>query len=261
MAEIAGRCRTCRLPISVQYPLVELTVGLVFLFVYVTEISSAGQNLPGLKASQLGGGGLLGTHFTTQLMIRSLTYLFALCGLMAAGLIAVRRQPVPLRLFAWSLVPWLVATQIRPEWIIQRWREGQVAAGGLAARLDALVSIVCGMAAGMAVARLLAPILYVQFDRTLISGDLRTRQARQYLCGMAVAGAIVGWQAVLPLAWVSFLAACLAIACLRRFRQTAELGDMLVWLWLGLMLFRANGAGWLSSSPCSQLHPADWPCW
>jgi leader peptidase (prepilin peptidase)/N-methyltransferase len=44
--KLRGRCRTCRLPISARYPLVELTVGLVILVLATLEILLAGVNLP-----------------------------------------------------------------------------------------------------------------------------------------------------------------------------------------------------------------------
>ncbi|MCU0873952.1 MAG: prepilin peptidase [Pirellulaceae bacterium] len=44
--KLRGRCRTCRLPISARYPLVELTVGLVILALATLEILLAGINLP-----------------------------------------------------------------------------------------------------------------------------------------------------------------------------------------------------------------------
>jgi len=44
--KLRGRCRTCHLPISARYPLVELTVGLVVLVLATLEILLAGMNLP-----------------------------------------------------------------------------------------------------------------------------------------------------------------------------------------------------------------------
>jgi leader peptidase (prepilin peptidase)/N-methyltransferase len=44
--KLRGRCRTCRLPIAVRYPLVELTVGLVILILATLEILLSALNLP-----------------------------------------------------------------------------------------------------------------------------------------------------------------------------------------------------------------------
>ncbi|MEZ6133664.1 MAG: prepilin peptidase [Pirellulaceae bacterium] len=242
--KLRGRCRTCRLPLSIQYPLVEFGVAMVFLFVYMTEISRSGANLPGAEALA-SGGGLLRMRVTTDLVARSLTYLLAISGLIAAALIAVRRQVVPLKLFMWTITPWLAAALIRPELVIVGWRQAasiqwDVQVGWLPDRLEAITTIICGMAAAMAVARLLTPLLYPNFDRRLLSSDAATRAARQFLAAMGVAGGLMGWQAVVPLAWVVLLTSLIAIAVLHRFRESAALGDLVVWLWLGLVLFRAS---------------------
>lgn len=44
--KLRARCRTCHLPISARYPLVEFTVGLVVLVLATLEILLAGLNLP-----------------------------------------------------------------------------------------------------------------------------------------------------------------------------------------------------------------------
>jgi leader peptidase (prepilin peptidase) / N-methyltransferase len=241
--KLRGRCRTCRLPISIQYPLVELCVGLVFLCVYVMEISSSGSNLPS-SGNYANSGSLLRMNLTSELITRALTFLAVTSGLIAAALIAVRRQAVPLKLFAWSLTPWAIALLLRPDLVIVRWRSAEIL-GNVDARLDAFTTMLCGIGTAIAVARVIAPILYPGFDRTLISSDRSTQQTRQLLAGMAVAGATVGWQAVVPMAWVLLGSSLVAVLVLRRFRAVAELGDLVVWLWLGLLLFRANWR-WLS---------------
>lgn len=257
--KLRGRCRRCRLPISIQYPLVELTLALIFLFVYVTEFSTSGLNLPGQKSAPQWGGLLrIATDSTSLLRITS--YLLMLCGLVAAALIAVRRQVVPLKLYLWTLLPWLVAALVRPEVIVVRWRD-VAPVGVIEARLDAFVTLVCGSVAAMAVARLLSPLLYPGFERSLIGSDRATHQARQWLGGFAIAGALVGWQAVVPLAWCIVLCSAVAMLLLRKFRYVAELRDLTVWLWLGLLVFRANW-GWFDrldlsvSLPPVMLHVA-----
>ncbi|MEM7476496.1 MAG: hypothetical protein AAF483_16025 [Planctomycetota bacterium] len=100
-------------------------------------------------------------------------------------------------------------------------------------------------------ARLLAPLLYPGFDRSLMSGDVETSGARQLAGAMAVAGAIIGWQSIVPMTWVLLLAATFCVFLIRRFAQIAWLADLTVWVWLGLLIFRAfwksivNAASWL----------------
>lgn len=238
---LRGRCRNCRLPISIQYPLVELAVGILFFVIYLTEFRISGANLPkeNLLNVAYGGGRLLGSYITPQFVVRLGTYLFAISALFAAGLIAVKRKPVPLKLFAWSIVPLVVAALAMPESIIVRWRAA-LPAGAVEARLDAFTTILCGLVAGIALARVAAPMLYAGFDRTFVSSDSSTTGARQFVGALGAAGAIVGWQSVVPLAWVTLLSATVAVILLKSFRRAVRLWDLTAWVWLGLVLFRAN---------------------
>ncbi|MEM7478647.1 MAG: prepilin peptidase, partial [Planctomycetota bacterium] len=160
--KIRGRCRSCRLPISIQYPLVELAVGLVFLAVYLSEFFFGGWNLPGEAGIPFSAGGLARISISVPLAVRLATYLFALGGLIGAALIAVRKQKVPFKLYFWCLVPLGISVLCAPDFIILRWRDA-LPAGGVEMRLDALVNMLCGSVAGIAMARLLAPLLYPGF--------------------------------------------------------------------------------------------------
>lgn len=44
--KLRGCCRNCRVPVSARYPLLELTIGLLFLLLYFVELISGGTNLP-----------------------------------------------------------------------------------------------------------------------------------------------------------------------------------------------------------------------
>ena len=48
---LRGRCRACRLPISSRYPIVELTVGVLFLVLAIVELFLRGSNLPPIPFS------------------------------------------------------------------------------------------------------------------------------------------------------------------------------------------------------------------
>ena len=251
--QLRGRCRCCRLPISIQYPLVELTVALVFLWIYVTEFASGGSNLPGGSWGARGNG-FLRLTVTPEIVLRLGSYLFAISGLIGAALIAVRGKSVPLKLYLWSLVPWVVSSLVLPAVIIVKWR----VAGELSptdARLDAVASLLCGLVAGLALARLVAPIVYPGFDPRLLAQNAVTRGARQWMGALGVAGAIVGWQAVVSLGWCIALSGCLASLLFRRFRDRVSLGDLTVWVWFGLLLFRANWAALMRF----EVLPVSWP--
>ena len=234
---LRGRCRSCRLPISIQYPLVELTVAIVFFVVFVTEFSTYGTNLPGTPKFT--------HHITAGLILQSVTYLFLLSGVLAAALIAAKKRTVPLKLYAWSLLPLTLISLLNPRIIPLRWRDIEPY-GPLEDRLDVLTTLVCGAVAGIALARLLAPLIYKGFDRSLAMSDKMSVGARQFICGMGVAGAVVGWQSVVPLAWLILFSAIFGCLVFRSMRNTIHLADLTCWIWLGLLIFRGYWTGWLS---------------
>lgn len=292
--KLRGRCRTCHLPISIQYPLVELAVAILFAFVYATEFARGGANLPGVEATT-GFGGVVRITIDATLVLRTVVYLFLLSGLVAAALIAVKRQRVPLHLYVWSGVPLVVAGLALPETIVVPWRQ-LTHLGPAETRLDSVVTLACGAAVGIAIARLLAPLAYRGFDRSLIASDSASTQARQFIGGMALAGCCVGWQSCVPLAWCIVLCGLVCTSLLQGLfgRETSHippvtpdsqspedqtpedadddsdqtdlsppttqeipthkpsqlaavsLTDLTVWIWLGLLLFRANW-DWLLS--------------
>ncbi len=246
--KLRGRCRTCRLPISIQYPLVELAAAIIFLFVYVSEVASGGANLPSHGLLRTGSGGVLRVSVTPAMILQLFAYLFALSSLVAAALIAVKRRRVPMGLYVWALLPLLACSLVMPKITIVPWRSAP-AIGPIEARLDVVVTLLCGAVAGMAIARLLAPLGYPGFDRSLMGADTKTVGARQFVGGLAVAGAVVGWQSSVATAWCVVVMGLLAVIVLRsllgdRLRAAMahnliDLGDLTVWIWLGLLTFRA----------------------
>ena len=223
--KLRGRCRECHLPISIQYPLVELSVAILFAIVYVTEFARGEANLPGV-GSLAGFGGVVRVTIGSTLIVRTGVYLFLLCGLVAAALIAVKRRRVPLRLYAWSIVPLAVAGLCLPETIV-------VPLGDLSeydpvdARVQVLLTLLCGTAAAMAIARLLAPLAYRGFDRSLMAVDPPSTQARQFVGAMAVAGCSVGWQSCVSLAWCIVLGGLVCTLVLNwLFGRTAPQSDI-----------------------------------
>ncbi|MEM8732581.1 MAG: prepilin peptidase [Planctomycetota bacterium] len=235
---LRGKCRTCRLPISAQYPIVEFASAIVFFVVYASEFLFSCGNLPGVSGNSIGVGALTRISVTPILVIRIATYLFALGALMAAALIAVKNRAVPFSLYIWALIPYTIAIMVLPSAVIVRWRTA-VPVGPIEARLDAFTSLLCGVATGIALARLLAPLVYQNFDRTFFASDTQTRGARQFLGAMAVTGGILGWQAVVPFGWVLLVAAICSAWFLGRYRNRFHLADLTAWVWLGLLLFRA----------------------
>lgn len=253
---LRGRCRECHLPISPQYPLVELAVALVYLFVYMTEFSIAGDNLPG-AASGRQGFGFVWTNITEQVALRTLLHLFVVSGLIGAALIAVHRQTVPVKLYVWVLAILTAGVFLKPGLAVVPWWPGTRGLSDFDLRLNALVTVLCGLVAGIAIARMLAPLLFQNMDGKLLSADPATVGARQWMGAMGVAGAAVGWQAVVLVAGFALICQLVGLSILRILRRalndlvrpparqaggtfTFQLADSTVWVWCGLLLLRAS---------------------
>ncbi len=252
--KLRGRCRNCHLPISPQYPLVEFLVAIVFLAVFFTELGRGEANLPGHTGP---GGGLFRLTISSTIVMRQVSYLVLLCSLVTAGLITLKRQFVPLKLFAWGVLPLVICSLVDPGIVIVPWRKSpKLAAVDL--RLDVLVTLVCGMVTAIAVARLLSPILYRGLDRSLLGSDAKTSAARAWIGGLAISGALIGWQAVVPLMWVVVAAWCVgslvSLFAFSRFSERLWVGNPAVWIWLGLLCFRASWR-WINDL---QILPLSW---
>ncbi len=221
--KLRGRCRTCRLPISSQYPFVEFLVAMIFLSVYLTEVARGGANLPNERLFHVS----IYQEVTSTLIMRMVSYLTLLCGLVAAGLIAVKRQAVPLKLFAWSLFPLFISAMSDPAIVVVFWRSAKNL-GPIDGRLHAVATVGLGLLAGAVGGWLLSRILYRD-----------SQSARTWIAGLAIASAVVGWQGVLPLSAITIASWLVGRMMFRRFEDRLAVDDPAVWIWFGLLVFRA----------------------
>ncbi len=244
---LRGRCRTCRLPISIQYPLVELAVGLVFLFAYFSEFGIASSNLPGTPPRPMGLG-LVWMSVSQQIVVRILVYLFALSGVIAAALIVIRHSRPPVVMFAWLLIVMLGLEVIYPTAVVVPWRASPFSwTPEISSRLQALATLGFGGLAGMALAILLLPLIW------------RGSNAAGWIGVMTIMGALFGWQFV-PLATLCVLLATLGGWAMTRLlpagmSSQAALAEPVVWAWLGMVILRAN---W-NTLDAIQRHFSFWP--
>ncbi|MCA9190627.1 MAG: prepilin peptidase [Planctomycetales bacterium] len=237
--KLRGRCRTCRLPISIQYPLVEFAVAAVFFVVFVSEFATNGANLPMNTANSAGLGGLVRINLTPTLVLRTVSYLVVLSGLIAAALIAVKGGRVPLKLYIWTLIPHCVVSLCLPKTSVAPWQSNLAALGPIDERLQIAASLMAGLAAGTALGRLLVPVLFPGYDRTLVASDPSSRSARQFVGALAVLGCTLGWQWTVAGTWCVVACGLLCVLFLRGSKRLS-VGDLTVWVWLGFLLFRAN---------------------
>ncbi|MFO1062693.1 MAG: prepilin peptidase [Pirellulales bacterium] len=233
---LRGRCRACRLPISFQYPAVELLVGILFLIVYFAEFAGGGSNLPG----GTGGGvrsGLINTDVSPKLLVRTLILLSGLSCLTAAGLMVIRSSRVAPSILIFTILVSLAAAGALPETTILNWRVGTGIAP-IEKHLDAIATVLSGGLAGLLIGLITGPTLYSGAKR-LQAGD---KLSWSVTC--AAVGALFGWQ-TFPI--VLGAVASLAIAATLGFRSLGRRAagcdwssDPIVWAWAGVLLVRCN---------------------
>ena len=97
---LGGRCRACRLPISIRYPIVELIAGLGFLYLFVTQLMfNAGAINTGeqISSNTQVVADVITAIFRSDLfdVIRCLWHCGLFSTLLTWGLIQWDRQPLP----------------------------------------------------------------------------------------------------------------------------------------------------------------------
>lgn len=255
---LRGRCRTCRLPISAQYPLVEFLVAMVFLFVFLTEIRSGGNNLPHIGFQSAFAS--LGLSIT--LVLRMVSYFVIVSGLIASGLMVVKGKSPPLRLFAICGLPLLVSALVDPATILVPFRGVPQMADEPVSRVDAVLTFLLGLIAGGGMAVVLTPAVVAEDSppadnevEQVIQDYRFGRSIQTWIASLALAGAVLGWQAVVPLGWVIAWCWLLGGIIYARYRQRLQIADASAWVWLGLVIFRA---AWQWLDRCILL-PDQWP--
>jgi len=204
---LRGRCRSCHLPISPRYPLVELVVGLCITAIGLVELYGGLRNLP------IAGGTIprlrpLSMPIVTREMGGFWLYhTAAVTSLWGLGLIRFDAQRLPLRLvlfvFAvviggmllwWPLavVPWqLTDSAVRTPWSL----------------LGVVMRMLTGLVAGTMIARSLGRFVAPAADLKLDPLGKETARLVDLIAIMSIVGIVVGWQASLGVAVVATLLA------------------------------------------------------
>lgn len=95
---LRGKCRTCQLPISMRYPIVEALVGTMFLLLYLSLVYSGGQMLPYRIPNKYWGAYQIMEGRTWDLIALDLYYSYLFVVILACAYIHFDRQKIPLRL-------------------------------------------------------------------------------------------------------------------------------------------------------------------
>ena len=177
---LGGRCRDCRQPISLRYPLVEAVAAGLFLLLFIIEVLHGGQNLP-LRLPEAPR-----PYPPTQALSICLLHLGLLCTLLAAALMRWDGKRPPRGLFLPILLVGLVAPLFWP-WL------HPLPAGPEAAESPwgGLVDCLLGLGTGLFLGRT-AEWMGERYSRL-------GRPGYQILGQAPIVGVVLGWQAVLAL--------------------------------------------------------------
>ncbi len=142
---LRGRCRKCRAPISVRYPVVEAATAAMFGVLGTVEFLSGGANLPQRTSEPLEGVYVTGDG---DLYTVYVYHLLLLCTLLCAALIEFDGKRRQWRLFIPAGVVGLLAPLFWPHLHpVPAWRGLQGLSAGLA---DGAIGLAVGAALGMA---------------------------------------------------------------------------------------------------------------
>lgn len=111
---LGGRCRCCRVAISPRYPIIEATVGLLFVVFYFRELLSGGANLPIRPANMYNGIVWILLYTKWDLVTLYFYHMFVLVSLLAWGMINFDRFRVPIRTGLSTIVLILVLVSVFP---------------------------------------------------------------------------------------------------------------------------------------------------
>ncbi|WP_315860374.1 A24 family peptidase [Novipirellula aureliae] len=252
---LRGRCRTCRLPISARYPIVESAVGMSIAFVGFAEINQIA--LP--HRPHLGHVGPLGSPVVDAATLFILAYhIFAIAFVWAMGLIRFDQRHLPreLSIFGFGV---LITTMLGfPIVGIVPWQmdgghlqDAKSIFGG--SYLDAWMRVLTALVAAAFYARCLAPGLCRDADPKFDPLGKSTRRLIDLILVCAAASIVVGWQ-MLPT--VLILASLISLPLQKRFPDSDAFGTfslaMPVSLSLHIMLWRLLHQTWFWPSDGSQ---------
>lgn len=201
---LAGRCRTCHLPISPRYLIVELIAAAMFVGLAFVELLSGGANLPSGSRYPHYNGFVWIIFYTKWDMIRLYAYHgFLLCALLAIALMRWDRLRIAARFVLICLTFGLLLPAVWPDVHPVLW-------DGDAPRLRVIADVawwsrfdtsLIGLAVGTAWGAMLGLVYSLGLNS-------RARMTVEFASCLGLTGLFLGWQAAIS---VSLIVACAAL--------------------------------------------------
>ena len=190
---LRGRCRTCHLPISPRYPIVEGLVGLTLALVSIAELYRLA--LP-RQYVHWHGGPFWSPVVDQPILIILLYHIVGLTMCWAFGLIRMDRNRLPSRLAGFALAVTVVPMLVYPGVMIVPWQMDLPDAwlpNGM--YVDAIIRVVTALAAATFIGRYLARAFCPEADPKLDPLGKSTARLVDLIVILAIPTILVGWQA------------------------------------------------------------------
>lgn len=210
---LQGACRSCQLPISSRYPIVEFTIGLLFLFLHFVELTSAGANIPvrpiGFQT------GAMATLFQPDFVLLGFTlyHAYLLCAVFSWAMILRDGNSVPPRsvvtTFAIGAVPAICFPMLLPLQVMSANDAAAILPAAFPATLGKNVAAAVTVFASGCLGAVLSTVAM------LIAKRIQFAQNVFDIPSWMLIGIFLGWQAVvgtfvIAVGWLGMKSLCLS---------------------------------------------------
>lgn len=191
---LGGRCRTCRLPISARYPIVEAVVGTTLTLVAMGELYRL--CLP-YRYVHWHGGPFWTPIVDKPLLVTMLYHVIALATSWAFGLIRLDGHRLPSKLLVFAVVAVALPMIVIPQLMIVPWQLLTPSSDLIlkSLRLNAVARVLTSIVAAIFLARVLARGLCPAADPKLDPLGRSTARLIDLIAILAIPIIVVGWHA------------------------------------------------------------------
>lgn len=205
---LGGRCRSCRLPISARYPIVEALVGLTIWLIATRTFYCDTTQLPFRPPIPGQPSPLWGPYVSGESLVVISYHAAALSTLWAMALIRFDSTRLPRVLVKWCLAIVAIPMLLVPYLAFVPWTVSAAAswtAGG--DYLNAVMRVLTGAAAGVTLARVLGRYLCPAADPKFHPLGEPTARLIDLSAILTVVAILVGWQAAIAVTVIAVLLA------------------------------------------------------
>lgn len=191
---LGGRCRTCKLPISPRYPIVEAAVGFSLTAVGISQLYRLA--IPH-QWNHWHGGPFWAPEVDHFVILVLVYHACALATSWAFGLVRIDKQKLPVRLVVFALMAAIAPMLAYPTFMIVPWQtarpDGWIPDG---LHIDAVMRVVSGLVAAGLLGRSLAAGLCPTADPKMDPLGKGTARLMDLVVLIAIPAVVVGWQVI-----------------------------------------------------------------